>query len=252
MDQTTDTKPPYPICILPQPNYRERIKEEELWSLLNSLVIQRRGANEYKGKPLCPEIYGTHRAEMSVNLLGGKFEPNFVEFSPNKPKDLSEMVEFDGNYDHDADAFGLYVSIPSIHNGTFPALRKFPDKQSYDKVKDAILDEDKQVVENQQEEEARQRLAAVIKKHNSFRKDKEYPVRYLIQVMHRPTNANYWHCQIEIAEDCGGGKTVKKETAELQDKAFKALTNFLIIHTSFEYKSPIPKVKKEWYEKEPA
>ena len=223
-----------------------------MWSLLNSLVIQRRGAKDYKGKPLCPEIYGTHRAEMSVNLLGGRFEPEFVKFTPNKPKDLSKKIEFDGNYDHDADAFGLYISIPSIHNGTFPALRKFPDQQSHDKVKDAILDEnkhedeDKQVVENKQEDEDKQRLAAAFKKNNSFRKNKEYPVRYLIQVMHRPTNANYWHCQVEI------DPAVKKDKAEWQKDALRALTNFLVGYASFEHKNPLPLIKKEWYIKETA
>lgn len=65
--------------------------------------------------------------------------------------------------------------------------------------------------------------------------------------MHRPTNANYWHCQIEIAPDCADRKIVNKEKAEWQKDALSALTNFLVAYASFNHQDPIPPVKKEWY-----
>ena len=233
----------YPQCILPQPKYKDLMDEAELWAKANGLQIQRRCADNVDRSVLTPEIFGDNLAEMSVNLLGGEFLPVHVKFTPKGVKSLSAHILFEGSYTYIPDASGVYITIPDIHDSTFPSARKFPNQQEYDKVKGAIVDP---------RESGKARLVAAFNKRKGFSKETEYDVKYRISVMHRPTNANYWHCQIEIAPDCEEGKTVNKEKSEWQKNALRALTNFLVAYASFEHKNPIPSVKQEWYIKETA
>lgn len=243
MDRKAEEIPEYPLCILPQPIYKDLIDETDLWAKENGLQIQRRCAEGVDGSVLTPEVFGKNLAEMSVNLLGGDFMPEYVKFTPRGPKPLSVDISFDVVYSYSPDAKGVYMSISDINAHTFPSIRKFPTQQDYEKVKEAIEDPT---------ESDKARLVAVFNKRKSFSKETEYEVRYRISVMHRPTNANYWHCQIEIAPDSEDGMTVNKEKSEWQKDALRALTNFLVFHASFEHKTPIPSVKKEWYIKYPA
>lgn len=233
----------YPECILPQPIYLDTIKGDEMWSKSNGLLIQRRCPDNTNEKVVTPEVFGNNLAEMSVNLLGGKFQPEHVKFMPIGVKDLSSRIPFDGSFTYSPDAKGVYMSIFDIHNRIFPSARKFPTQQEYEKVKEAIEDP---------RESDKARLVAAFNKRKGFSKETEYAVRYRISVMHRPTNANYWHCQIEIAPDCADGKTVNKEKAEWQKDALRALTNFLVAYASFNHQDPIPPVKEEWYVKHSA
>ena len=238
MEEKAEIIPDYPICILPQPTYRDLIDEGELWSKENALQIQRRCADNVDKSVLTPEIFGNNLAEMSVNLLGGEFLPVHVKFTPKGPKPLYTQIPFEGAYTYSQEADGVYISIPDIHGCTFPSDRKFPNQQEYEKVKGAIADP---------RDFDKLRLVAAFQKRQGFSKDTEYEVSYRISVMHRPTNANYWHCQIEISPACEDGKTVNKDKAEWQKDALRALTNFLVAYASLEYKNPIPSVKAEWY-----
>ncbi len=243
MDAKTEIIPEYPQCILPRPIYLDLITAEEFWSKINGLVIQRRCADNVDRSVMTPEIFGDNLAEMSVNLLGGKFLPDHVKFTPKGPKPLDANIPFDGTYYYSSEANGVYISISDIHDCTFPSVRRFPNQQEFDKVKTAITDT---------RESDKARLVAAFQKRKGFSKDTEYEVTYRISVMHRPTNANYWHCQIEIAPACEGGKIVNKEKSEWQKDALRALTNFLVIYASFDYPDPIPLIKEEWYIKETA
>ncbi len=233
-------KPPYPECILPQPSYRAQIIEAELYAEDNRLVIQRRCDGDTGCGEITPETFGKNLKLMSVNLLGGPFNPDFIKFNPHHVRPFPSEECFDGEYDFFGNAAGVYIHIPKIHNGKFPSPRKFPDMREYEKVSEAIISD-------------REKLLAAFgevkdkKSKDVFSKDREYNVNYRICVAHRPTNANYWHCQIEIAPDSDDGKTVDKDKAEWQKKALRALTNFLIPHTSFAPPDPIPQVKPEWY-----
>lgn len=243
MDEKAEDNPAYPLCILPQPIYKDLIDEIELWAKVNGLQIQRRCAENVEGSVLTPEVFGNNIAEMSVNLLGGDFQPEYVKFTPKGPKPIAADIPFEVVYSYSPDAKGVYITISDINGCTFPSTRKFPNQQEYEKVKGAIE-------ESGNADKAR--LVAAFNKRKGFNKDTEYDVKYRIRVMHRPTNANYWHCQIEIAPDCEDGKTVNKEKAEWQKDALRVLTNFLVVYASFEHKNPIPSVKKEWYIKHPA
>ena len=243
MEEKAEFIPEYPECILPRPTYLDFIVEEELWSKENALQIQRRCADNVDRSVLTPEIFGNNLAEMSVNLLGGEFLPVHVKFTPKGPKPLYTQIPFEEAYTYSQDADGVYISIPDIHGFTFPSARKFPNQQEYEKVRGAIVDP---------RESDKLRLVAAFQKRKGFSKDTEYEISYRISVMHRPTNANYWHCQIEIAPDCDEGKTVNKDKAEWQKDALRALTNFMIVYASFEHTDPIPLVKEEWYIKETA
>lgn len=234
--------PSYPLCILPQAGYIKQIDGNVLCSKTNGLIIQRRCADHIKDNALQPEIFGNNLAEMSVNLLGGCFLPEHVKFTPKGVVDFIVKTDFDGIYEYCQDAQGIYLSIPDIHNAEFPSRRKFLNQGEFDKVKDAIADDTVNVEDSEIND--KKRLVAAFQK---FSKDTEYSVKYRIQVVHRPTNANYWHCQIEIAPACSGGKTVSKDKAEWQKEALRTLTNFLIIYVSFDYPFPLPKVKEEWY-----
>lgn len=244
MEEKTEIIPEYPQCILPMPTYLDFIVEEELWSKVNGLVIQRRCADNVDRSVLTPEIFGDNLAEMSVNLLGGEFKPEYVKFTPKGPKPLSTQILYEGTYTYSPEAEGVYICIPDIHDCTFPSARRFPNQQEYEKVKDAIADGPR--------DSDKARLVAAFSKRTGFSKETEYDVKYRISVMHRPTNANYWHCQIEIAPACEDGKTVNKEKSEWQKQALRALTNFFVVYTSFNHPEPIPGVKKEWYIKETA
>ena len=244
MEEKVEDIPEYPLCILPQPKYKDLMDEAELWAKANGLQIQRRCAENVDRSVLTPDIFGDNLAEMSVNLLGGAFMPEYVKFTPKGVKSLSAHILFEGPYTYTPDADGVYISIPDIHGCTFPSARKFPNQQEYEKVKGAIEEEPR--------DSDKLRLMAAFQKRKGFTKNTEYEVSYRISVMHRPTNANYWHCQIEIAPACEDGKTVNKENSEWQKNALRALTSFLVAYASFEHKNPIPSVKAEWYIKETA
>lgn len=250
MEERTDTIPGYPLCILPKPTYLDLIDEDELWSKVNGLQIQRRCAENVDRNVLTPEIFGNNLAEMSVNLLGGEFLPEHVRFTPKKvcPLSVSLLFDPDGNYIYRADAQGVYLAIADIHDRTFPSARKFPNIQEYEKVKASIKDEDMvgAPVSKDSVMSAKERLVGAFRKTKGFSKDQDYNVEYRISVRHRPTNANYWHCQVEI------DPAVKKDKAEWQKDALRALTNFLVGYASFEHKNPLPLIKKEWYIKETA
>lgn len=239
MEVRAESIPQYPECILPQPTYLDLIKEDELWSETNGLIIQRRCPDDINVEVLTPEVFGNNLAEMSVNLLGGKFKPEYVKFTPKGVKAFSANVPFDGSYTYSPNAFGVYLSIFDINDRTFPSARKFPNQQEYDKVKAAIKTD-------------KERLLEAFSKKKGFSKENEYEVLYRIRVMHRPTNANYWHCQVEIAPAFGGAQTISKDKAEWQKNALRALSNFLIVYASYDYPTPIPIVKDEWYIKDTA
>ncbi len=239
MEEKADSIPQYPKCILPQPNYLDAIKEAELWSKSNGFVIQRRCPDGVSLEMICPEVFGSNLAEMSVNLLGAAFLPEYVKFNPKGVKAFSENIPFEGIYTYSPDAIGVYLSIYAINGRTFPSPRRFPSQQEYEKMKDAIPSN-------------KDRLVAAFAKKKGFSKEEDYEVLYKIRVMHRPTNANYWHCQIEISPAFEGSSTVRKDKAEWQKNALRTLTNFLTAYASFEYATPIPEVRKEWYIKEPA
>ncbi len=239
MEEKTESIPQYPECILPHPTYLDSIKEDELCSKSNGLIIQRRCPDNVSLEMICPEVFGNNLAEMSVNLLGGKFQPDFVKFTPKGVKPLSSLIPFEGNYTYSPDAYGVYISIFDINDRTFPSTRKFPNQQEYEKMKDAIKSN-------------KERLVAAFSKKKGFSKEEDYELQYKIQVMHRPTNANYWHCQIEIAPAFEGAQTISKDKAEWQKNALRALTSFLVMYTSFDHPQPIPRVKSEWYIKETA
>lgn len=250
MEANADSLPAYPLCILPQPIYQDLIGEDELWSKTNGLQIQRRCAEDADRSVLTPEIFGNNLAEMSVNLLGGAFLPEHVKFTPKGVKPFSTGIPFDynGNYSYHSDACGVYISITDIQGGTFPSVRKFPNSQEYEKVKEAIKEEDAATALDSKDSgmSDKERMVAVFRKKKGFSKGQDYTVEYRINVMHRPTNANYWHCQIEI------DPAVKKDKAEWQKDALRALTNFLVAYASFNHLDPIPPVKEEWYVKRPA
>ena len=136
MDQPTDTKPAYPICILPSEFYHDRIRESGLYDIKNGLIIQRRCAGD--ANQITPEIFGTDLKEMSVNLLGGMFDPEYVKFTPYKPKNLPCVEAFSGEYSYDDTLKGIYIAINDIHAQTFPSPREFPNKAEFDKVAGAI------------------------------------------------------------------------------------------------------------------
>lgn len=240
VELSNEVYPAYPVCILPQKTYVDLIEEKVLCSKKNGLIIQRRAADNVNIDIITPEIFGDNLKGMSVNLLGGEFLPKFVKFTPIGAKNFPCEEPFDGNYKFYAAAFGVYLQIASIHNQTFPSPRKFPNSGEYNKVKGAIRTPKDRL------------LAAFDKSKSNFSKDREYEVIYIIRVMHRPTNANYWHCQIEISPDCEEGKTVDKDKSEWQKRALRSLTNFLVPYTSLAYPNPLPTVNPQWYIKEPA
>lgn len=233
-------KPPYPECIFPRPSYRAHIVEEEFYAKDNNLVIQRRCDSNYGCGEITPETFGNNLKLMSVNLLGGLFEPDFVKFNPRQAKQLPTCEAFGGDYGYDGNAAGAYIHIPEVHNGKFPSPRNFPNLQEYEKVRDAVVSDKEKLLASFGEVREK-------KSKENFSKDNEYDVNYRIRVMHRPTNANYWHCQIEIAPDSEDGRTIDKDKAEWQKKALRALANFLVPHATLKCPDPIPQVKSEWY-----
>lgn len=227
MEQNCDAVPPYPESIIPSYSFKDVIEEKDLTAIEHRLVIQRR-ASASDLDIVTPESFGTNLAEMSVNLMGGTFQPGFISWNPKGACKWPCDSKFSGEYTYTEGVRGLYISVPDIHNKTFPSSRKFNNREQFDKNKTAIL-----------------------KSFQQFSSSTIYEVSYLISVQHRPTNANYWHCQIEIAPATFAEEkdTIRKDKASWQKDALRALTNFLTPYASFLIPAPIPEVSKEWYVK---
>lgn len=220
----------YPSAILPMPSYADCIDGAHLCAISHGLVIQRRIKVSGSEEIITPEIFGSNLTEMSVNLLGGKFLPEYVGFIPSDNRAWPECKDFNGTYHYDSEASGIYFLIGKIHDKCFPSERTFPDYKEYKKTEEAIA-------------------SRLDKLKSAFSKNNRYDVSYRILVEHRPTVSNFWHCQVEIAPDCDPRMVVKKNKSAWQKDALRALTNFLIPYATLDYPLPIPVVKKEWYVK---
>ena len=218
----------YPYTILPQPSYVDYIDDEDLCAPSHGLILQRRIKYGDTDGVLTPEVFGANLTEMSVNLLGGKFLPWYVNFIPSDNRDWPEFKDFNGNYHYDSEASGLYLTISSIHNKCFPSERRFPDYKEFQKTEEAIVPK-------------------LDKLKSIFNKNTSYEVRYRVLVKHRPTVSNFWHCQVEIAPDLDPRTVVRKDKAVWQKNALRALTNFLLPYATLEHSVPIPVVKESWY-----
>lgn len=263
-----DSTPPYPEDILPRSEeYKDLICEENLTFHTPELVVQRRASRSYvKGVP-SPEEFGENRTEMSVNLLGAYFKPEHVCFVPKGYSFYPSDKPFSGKYDFIPDVKFFGIPIAAVHNKTFPSPRKFPDKDTFEAWKTAIRDNNSEDQDNATYTEEELSLLKSIKmSKQQFSSKTDYTVTYRFQVAHRPTTANYWHCQIEVfpdtdtnrAEGSGPEKELilKKEKSTWQtttmDKAVKTITNILsgVAACSLSPSIP-PEVPPQYYLKTP-
>lgn len=89
MEQNCDAVPPYPESIIPSYSFKDVIEEKDLTAIEHRLVIQRR-ASASDLDIVTPESFGTNLAEMSVNLMGGSFQPGFIFLIPDPIPEVSK------------------------------------------------------------------------------------------------------------------------------------------------------------------
>jgi hypothetical protein len=177
----------YPDCLLPKNRYVSRINLEEIFEhqllfilrrsnksfsetfiQVGEISILREDAIDYKEVP-----------NMSVNLMGGKFVPDFLRFIP-KDEGIKEwdgrerifLYEYLKSYSVlPSEPCAIYFDASKIHNCSIPYNRK----------------KDKQVDKFYR-----------LKEFTPPFEEGKYKLTAELRVAHVPTNMNYWHVELKL------------------------------------------------------
>lgn len=205
--------PAYPAVIMPREDFVMKLDINTIHNECGRCYVQRRRGDysaELEDYPdfLSPRTFGDHLPGMSVNLMGGLFEPEHVCFEPN------DIVEWDENatlldasdvkFAYRSNNKGVYIDT-SVNGKIFPAPREFAQKEDMIKVKNS--------------------LANVL---TGFVKKQMYDVLYQIKVRHAPSVQNYWHWQVELNPLGYDTAVVMKDKAQWQKELFRVFINYIM------------------------
>lgn len=226
----SEQKPPYPYKILPvKGKYVIQIDGDYLVGKDANLFVARR-INKEADYEITPEMIGDNLNGLSVNLLGGEFEPFHVKWTPTELNAYWNGCEIPIeklNYRYDKEYCAIYINISEVNGKEFSHPRIYDKEEIFNADREAFKD-----------------------KFAKFTKGKqnEVEMQFEISVVHRPTFANYWHCQIEVAK-----KTFPKSPPILEVKAkwekkmLRTFRNFLLPFCNKTMKIEIPQVEKAKY-----
>lgn len=220
--------PPYPYEIIPVKNdYSLQIDHSYLVDKDANPYIVRR-TDRYTSSGITSEMIGSNLNGLSVNLLGGKFELVHMRWTP-----LTLIEDWDGNevpeekltYRYGECYYTIFINITEIN------CKIFTHPQYYDKDEDCKAD-----------------VAAFREKFAEFAKGKPVEMEFEISVVHRPTFANYWHCQIEVAKNPDPkSPPVLDVNAAWERKMLRTFRNFLVPYCTNSIAGEVPKVDESRY-----
>lgn len=177
----------YPVEIIPNWHYSRKIdlkavlKREKTFYICRAVFASQEERDAIKeGEPLDVDLLGDHIVRMSVNLMGGLYEPSHLRYLPSSAKDATKEWKgqkiilsdyLSGNEDKNY-AFGLYYSSEDLHRKlmsvTLVDLKK-PQKDAAKKVFQHLCED-------------------------------VYGIHVDVEIFveSKPTNVNYWHAQVEM------------------------------------------------------
>ena len=230
----------YPLDILPQPGFKNKLSIDKLLALYEDLMIVRLvhgKISDYMMKTeqgqdeLSESVFENSMANLSLNLAGGKFDTRpdaHLRFLAKSEYGKSEWRgrsvrpgEFTSpdSYSDNFPCFGLCFRVRNVHKQSFPFHKGFAslaERNSYaSKVASATTewrgDPDAKLV-------------------GAF-ESKRQPivVRGRLEVHHAPTNGNYWHTTLDTFRP--SDKSFIQPTSDRQNSdrnMFKALKQDLL------------------------
>lgn len=229
-DLESDSKPPYPTEILPlKDKYVMKIDHDYLVNPNDGFILQRCVEHEL-GAEITPEDLGNNLNGFSVNLLGGKFNPEHVKWRAlelNEYWDGREVSSEDlnSNYRYDVNFCGIYIKAADIDGKDFIHPRHYTDESKFN--------ED---------------ITAFVDKFASYKKGEPTEMYFIIYVNHRPTNSNYWHSQIEVSK-----KTIPVSDPILEmknkweKKVLRTFRSLLLPYCTKSYPEAIPSLDPSKY-----
>ena len=220
--------PPYPCEIFPvKDDYILQIDHTYLVEKDSNLyVVRRTDCDTSSG--ITSEMIGSNLNGLSVNLLGGKFELIHIRWTPltlTEDWDGKEIPKENLTYRYSEGYYSIFININEIDGKIFTHPRY------YDK-----------------EEDFKAEVAAFRDKFAVFAKGKPVEMEFEISVVHKPTFANYWHCQIEVAKN-----TDPKSPPMIDDprgwekKMLRTFRNFLVPYCTNSITGEIPKIDESRY-----
>lgn len=184
---------------------------------------------------------------MSVNLLGGddQFKAEFVDWVQGKPgcdKWQSGEIDFDKEKDcatHHPGTLSIYVNVNEAHRHPFPYKREIKDKNQLKIYKDVILVMDEADLEEAEKDKSEGRPPLT-------------KVQGTIIVDHKPTNFNYWHCEIYVEhypdkKDPTKRARVKKRRNDSDELAIRGMVQALCDFSSLDAPEPIARIPEPHY-----
>lgn len=233
-------KPKYPEEIIPRPNYKYRMKVDDLLEKYAKLLVVR----VVEGHPedyyiftqegeavLSDKIFKNNMANLSLNLSGGLFntdntahlrflpatkEASEIWESSSVPMELYDSEECYHFYDT---CFGLCFFVYNIHNRTFPFHKHFANQEERDNYETTVKTVKTELADNYDA----QFVGAFVNNKTPVL------VKPLIRVHHIPTMVNYWHMTLDTYRptDSGYIKATDKQNSS-DRKMLKALKQDLL------------------------
>ncbi len=243
----------YPKQILPSSKYLPKLDISDLQKKYPYLAVVRqiKGTLEEflvqteKGKyGFSDSIFNCNVANLSMNLLGGKFlDHKHIMFLPKN----EGCREWDGtdnypianetNFSVTEPCFGIYFFIKDIHNVTFPFKKTFQSQQERDEYASAA-----------EETSEESNIEQIVVGHFT---NSTTPVEILshTKINHTPTQLNYWHIVLDTYPPTTSEPIQNDHRSSCDKKILKAL-KIDLLQKARQYLSVNYTIKRRYYKRE--
>lgn len=229
-DPESDSKPPYPGEIMPLKDvYVMQIGHDYLVNPNHGFILQR-CVDHKLGAEITPDDLGVNLNGFSVNLLGGKFNPEHVKWRPLELNDYWDgrgvsVADLNSNYKYDENFCGIYIKAADVNGKIFTHPRYYTDADEFKKDVSAFVD-----------------------KFASYKKNEPVEMNFVIYVNHRPTNSNYWHSQIEVSiNSVPASSPILEIRKNWEKKVLRTFRTVLLPYCNKSYPDTIPVLDSSKY-----
>ena len=219
----------YPSFILPKKRYVHIFQIDGIIAIQDSYIL-RRSNNSFEDTFNTSDDLITLREDaiepidipnMSLNLIGGKFKEKYLRFIPLMRTDAVEswdgikriyLSEFLRQYNESNEFCPVYFHVNRIHGVEFPYQRA--KAKELNKILNELGQEPTETNE-------------------------KYNFRGRTEVVHDPTNLNYWHTEFRLL-DFKNDTVPRKSSAWIEEISKQTLTNILCVNA---YSTPPTRIK---------